>query len=317
MAKIKTAKDILFSHDFLSAREKSQRYVKHEFQDYAYRLAVDLGDITHRQIYMRLAKTEDRTMLEQAAAFALGYFKEKNKGKIFMWKLAELRANRLRKQEMQNFEVGFVQKKMGSLADELLSEYKSKQRHDLDARVDALREFMSLSQQLPATRKKRQILVLGCGIGLEAEALAAMEDKVIGVDSSAGLIKLAKKNSKLKNLDFKYKADIFSHSFKPAQFAGIWCSTYWGLITQQEEENFWKLLTNLTPEQCVIYLEIVVGDKPVQSWQEFEWKEKKYIKFEKISKTSEVEKTAKYHGWKLQQGFQLPKSRVGMLWKKL
>jgi predicted metal-dependent phosphoesterase TrpH len=42
-------------------------------------------------LYIKLAKEENRTLLENALSFALDYPKAKSKPKIFMWKLKELK----------------------------------------------------------------------------------------------------------------------------------------------------------------------------------------------------------------------------------
>ncbi len=68
-----------------------QQYITHEFQDFGYRLAVKLNDLEHKSLYIKLAKEEKRALLAQALSFAIDYPKAKNKGKIFMWKLKELR----------------------------------------------------------------------------------------------------------------------------------------------------------------------------------------------------------------------------------
>lgn len=65
-------------------------YISQEFQDFGYRMAVQLNDLPHKSLYMRLAKQEDRRLLEQA----LSYVSDANatsKAKLFMWKLKELR----------------------------------------------------------------------------------------------------------------------------------------------------------------------------------------------------------------------------------
>jgi len=67
------------------------KYVSHEFQDFGYRLALQLNDLKHKSLYFRLAKNEQRAYLEQALSFAIDYPKAKNRAKIFMWKLKELR----------------------------------------------------------------------------------------------------------------------------------------------------------------------------------------------------------------------------------
>lgn len=89
--KFQSAKDLLLTHDFLADKKKSAKYVTHEFQDYGYRLAVKLDDLKHKSLYIKLAKTTKRPYLDQALSYALDYPKAKNKAKIFMWKLKELR----------------------------------------------------------------------------------------------------------------------------------------------------------------------------------------------------------------------------------
>jgi hypothetical protein len=65
-------------------------HISQEFQDFGYRLAVSLEDIAHKSLYMRLAKTEPRSRLEQALAFVTDS-QAKSKAKLFMWKLKQLK----------------------------------------------------------------------------------------------------------------------------------------------------------------------------------------------------------------------------------
>jgi len=70
--------------------KNSGKYMKYEWQLYGYRLAMWLEDEKRMSMYMKLAKTEDRVMLQKAWDFV----KESNarsKPKLFMWKLAQLR----------------------------------------------------------------------------------------------------------------------------------------------------------------------------------------------------------------------------------
>jgi hypothetical protein len=71
---------------------------KHEFQAYGNMLADKLGDPTHRTLYIRLAKEEDRRLVENALAFALDTEKRSGLGKLFMWKLKELQQARAHKE---------------------------------------------------------------------------------------------------------------------------------------------------------------------------------------------------------------------------
>jgi hypothetical protein len=64
---------------------------KYEFQAYGNRLSEELNDPKHRTLYIKLAKTMDRKILEEAREFALASEKIKEKGKIFMWRLQSLK----------------------------------------------------------------------------------------------------------------------------------------------------------------------------------------------------------------------------------
>ena len=74
-------------------KKKLQRDYRnsHEFQAYANRLAEELEDTKHRSLYIKLAKNEDRGLLEHARTYVLEQKHAKTKGKLFMWKLAKLK----------------------------------------------------------------------------------------------------------------------------------------------------------------------------------------------------------------------------------
>lgn len=67
---------------------------KYEFQAFGNKLAEELNDPKHRTLYIKLAKTEDRKILEQARDFVINQEHVTFKGKLFMWKLKELRKAR-------------------------------------------------------------------------------------------------------------------------------------------------------------------------------------------------------------------------------
>lgn len=66
------------------------KYISREFQAYGIYLAETLGDYKHKALYIRLAKTVPRAVLEKALAFVKDS-KARSKAKLFMWKMAELR----------------------------------------------------------------------------------------------------------------------------------------------------------------------------------------------------------------------------------
>jgi hypothetical protein len=75
---------------------------KHEHQAYGNRLAEELGDPQHRGLYIKLAKEEDRDMLDRAREFVLRSENATTKGRLFMWKLTELKKEREEKENGNN-----------------------------------------------------------------------------------------------------------------------------------------------------------------------------------------------------------------------
>jgi len=77
------------------------KYITKEYQDFGYRLALKLGDLEHKALYIKLAKEEPRGVLEQALSFSIDYPQARNKARIFMWKLKEIREDREKKMKQQ------------------------------------------------------------------------------------------------------------------------------------------------------------------------------------------------------------------------
>ena len=65
--------------------------ISHEFQFYGVFLAESLEDTKHYGLYIKLAKELDRKILEEALNYTKGYYGAKNKARVFMWKLSQLR----------------------------------------------------------------------------------------------------------------------------------------------------------------------------------------------------------------------------------
>jgi hypothetical protein len=74
-------------HTFNPVEDK---YISREFQKYGIYLAETLDDYKHASLYIRLAKTIPRAILEKTLTFV----KDANatsKPRLFMWKMKELR----------------------------------------------------------------------------------------------------------------------------------------------------------------------------------------------------------------------------------
>ena len=68
------------------------KYISFEFQKYGYELAEDLNDLKHKALYIKLAKDTPRGLLESARNFVKDAQMVKSKGKLFMWKLQQLKS---------------------------------------------------------------------------------------------------------------------------------------------------------------------------------------------------------------------------------
>jgi hypothetical protein len=67
------------------------KYVSREFQKYGFDLAQSLGDMSHKSLYIKLAKETPRALLESAKSFVMDANSAKNKGSLFMWRLGQLK----------------------------------------------------------------------------------------------------------------------------------------------------------------------------------------------------------------------------------
>lgn len=81
-----TISDVL--KDFTSDEDK---YISHEFQKYGYELAKELSDLRNKSLYIKLAKETPRGLLEAARNFVKDASDVRSPGKLFTWKLTQLR----------------------------------------------------------------------------------------------------------------------------------------------------------------------------------------------------------------------------------
>ncbi len=65
--------------------------IAHEFQTYGVYLAESLDDTKHYSLYIKLAKQLPRGLLDEALTYTKGYYSARNKAKVFMWRLKQLK----------------------------------------------------------------------------------------------------------------------------------------------------------------------------------------------------------------------------------
>lgn len=85
-AKFQSIGRLLLDYDW-----DKKKYITQEFQDYGYRLAMELGDEKNKSLYIKLAKEVDRALLEQARTFVKDARNVRSRAKLFMWALTKLR----------------------------------------------------------------------------------------------------------------------------------------------------------------------------------------------------------------------------------
>ncbi len=81
---MKTIADILKTFNPLE-----DKYISREYQSFGVHLAGKLQDERRKSLYIKLAKTIPRPVLEEALRFVVDSHARK-KGALFMWKLKEL-----------------------------------------------------------------------------------------------------------------------------------------------------------------------------------------------------------------------------------
>lgn len=85
MAKVQQIGDILSKFNPLE-----DKYISREFQSYGIYLSEELGDYKHKSLYIRLAKTVPRAILEKALSFVKDA-NAKSRARLFMWKMGKLK----------------------------------------------------------------------------------------------------------------------------------------------------------------------------------------------------------------------------------
>ena len=66
------------------------KYISREFQAFGIYLAETLEDYKHKSLYIRLAKTVPRAILEKALSFVKDA-NARSRPKLFMWKMGKLK----------------------------------------------------------------------------------------------------------------------------------------------------------------------------------------------------------------------------------
>ena len=240
-----TIKDLVVSYDFTkptNVKGKIYRGTAHEFQDYAYRLACDLNDLDNLPIYMKLSRSVGRHILEKAFQFVSDSNID-NKGKLFLWKLKQLKQSIEREINMFNFEYDYVLKKntqiRNLLVESLFKKEISNYSYDLD------KWLLNLAGITKQNKLKKKVLFIST---LNTALMGMFSDlgwKVFNIDMSQNINKKNTENLKEKPNIKLIRKDFLKNSFKKDFFDLIIIDSYWQFIPLEIESKWLVGLTNL------------------------------------------------------------------------
>lgn len=243
---MQSAKSILINTDFF-AKNKTKRTPANEFQAYGYRLAHDLNDLEHLQIYMRLAKSTERSLMERAFSFVADSTTQE-KGRLFLWKLKHLKKEMKFKINKQNFEYDFVFKVNKDFRNDMWQEIINKTSGGKFVREN-LQKILDENIFNKTIRRKRKFLIYGY---LQPEAVKLM----INAKTDVSIYEYSKNLAgHLKNSLNKIKVnrrDFIAGKQKTGSFDVIVFSNMWQIIPKEYEEIFLEKLKRLIRKDGLI-----------------------------------------------------------------
>lgn len=248
---IKSAKEILLNNDILNQNLDSKKHPKHEFQAYAYRLASDLNDLARLKLYMRLSKTIERSLLEQAYAYVIDSSID-DKGKLFLWKVKQLRAQIQKQKVINSYDYETTSKHNTRLRNALsknLIENATERFWDIESK--ALKDAFNYIFDNAISQK---VLVIGLEMLPVLDLISLFPVKLTGIDSSKEIAQKAKKymlGSKLKPKPKLIVKDLLSNTFEDNYFDIIIVQSGWNALALDSEKKYLlalkaKLATNGT-----------------------------------------------------------------------
>lgn len=310
---IKSIGKILSSDAFWKEEKEAMKYIHHQFQDYGYRLAIKLGDIQHKAIYIKLAKTTPRHLIEKAAAFASDFPQEPNKGKLFMWQLKKLREEEEEKYNQQNFTHAFAWQKIWHARENLIDIILKKESE----RNAQYLELLKLVKPYIDTIKKGHVIDPLSGLGAESSIWTALGWKYTSWESNRRLIDESKK---LNGDAFKsiYKKDPVAALIKLKQGCAdiFWLPRLWELLSFETQQKIVTSLTQSLKPGGLVVVTVHLGEKDDQRWEMHNvTKDQKVWIYQHTQTLAEIEKI--FSGFELIAKQKFDNNRTTFLWRLL
>lgn len=292
-----SAQHILTTINILDPQAKmpdAKRHPANEFQAYAYKLANDLNDLQNLHIYMRLAKNVERSLMEKAYSFVSDSSTDQ-RGRLFLWKLKQIRTDLQKKRDSQNFEYDFVIAKMSKTRDKLLEaicdkslmEYSEDHKQMFHEIFDEI-----LSSNLISKREKPRVLILGYTTPRLVGEIELMGYKIQGLELSRKLSSKLKEDLKSFNLKSKWIAkDFLKNSFDDNYFDVIFLNNYWSLVPKDSEITFLKSLKKVLKINGKLVINSKISNQEKQEWKALKYKGEDIECFVKESNLENMQET--------------------------
>jgi len=256
-----SAKTILSTINILDDEEVSskKRHPKNEFQAFAYKLSKDLNDDKNLVIYMRLAKTVDRFLMERAYSFAVDSNSDQ-KGRLFLWKLKQLRSDVQKERNKKNFTYDFVMQQTAKfrdgIADQILSKSNSWQSEEFYEEIINIASFRAKSQS--ASYK-----VLSIGPNPD-EFFLLNRVKLSAIEISRKIAKILKERKRKEKIICK---DFFKNSYTEKCFDLILINSYWQFIPLDSELKLLSQAQKIMQNNGRIIINLKESLEDSQEWK--------------------------------------------------
>lgn len=279
-----TAKEVLLSHDIFSDARKNvqangKRSTAYEFQDYAYRLAEDLNDLEHLNMYMRLVKHTERHVIERVFQYVADSGVE-NKGALFMWKLKQFRKELKKKAVKNDLSYETVMNGMTKRRNEMAAALIRKHN---DVGSNHMIQMAAIQKPL---KKNSKALVIGATAPLLFSILNDKGFKVFGIDPSREIVKSVK--------DGTFTCigkDFMKNTYKENQFDLVIIHKLWTVVPSIAESGFLAQCRRILSPEGTIVLEYKQSEEICsEGWKEFQANGEDVLYFEKRNSVEAIDK---------------------------
>ncbi len=299
MSTLITASTILANYNINKpTNEKGDQFrgTAHEFQDYAYRLASDLRDLQHLNIYMKLAKSYPRYILEEIYSYVADV-NSQQKGALFMWRLKQVRKEMSLRTKISNHEHDFVQSEMAKFRDTFAEKIIAK---NSEKNGNKLFDFLCRFLNEHTYKLTSYALLFGLDSKLVTTLLDMSQLRLIGMDTSRQLVSKQKsvlsKSSKSKLIKQTFRKKNFNKTFDLIVFSNLWLT-----VPLAYENEYLAKVSRILKTGGHFIVSVKYGTESVNKWNSLPNTDEPILYFEKINEYAQLCQKLQSNGFKVLQ----------------